>query len=264
MNSAQRRRAESLTNVFEFSTVEPQYGYAENINDGRGITFGRCGFCTGTGDGLIIVTEYTKRKPNNPLAKYLPELQRIDAAKVEESNGDVSGLSGLEAVVHSLGDDADFRAVQDWAQGNMYYAPSQRTSDSLGLQYALTRAQLYDAYVMHGENDPEDAFYPKSANGMAAWTSAKLGGSPGTGVNEASWLATYLERRKAILASSGEVWGEATNRIDIYQWLANAKVYDLDRAIKLYSQNCGPSGVCDVSGSSVTIGPSIYGDFTIR
>lgn len=263
MNSAQRRRAEALTNVFEFSSVSPQYSYAENIKDGRGITFGRCGFCTGTGDGLIVVAEYTKRKPSNFLAKYLPELYRIDAAKTGESNGDVSGLGGFEAAVQSLGNDADFRAVQDWAQENMYFAPSQRTSDALGLKYALSRAHLYDAYIMHGENDPGDAFYPKSANGIAAWTSTKLGGSPVAGINETLWLATYMERRKAILGVSGAVWGEATNRIDIYQWLAAGKVYDLDRTIRLSEGLCGSAGVCDISATSVTVGPSIYGTFTI-
>lgn len=31
-----------------------QYGYAERLGDNRGITYGFCGFTTGTGDGLMV------------------------------------------------------------------------------------------------------------------------------------------------------------------------------------------------------------------
>ena len=57
---------------------------------------GGAGFCTGTGDGLVVVQEYTKLQPNNnPLAKYLPALIRI----MRDGGGaDTTGLSGFEAV----------------------------------------------------------------------------------------------------------------------------------------------------------------------
>jgi chitosanase len=264
LTSAQRRRAESLTNIFEFSSVNPQYGYAEYLGDGRGITFGRCGFTTGTGDGLIVVREFTRKKPSNLLAKYLPALERIDAAKSGESSDDITGLTGFVEAVKSLGGDGDFKDAQDWAHNAMYLAPSQRASDVLGLGYALSRAQMFDAYFMHGENSPSDAFYPKSANGMAAWTNTKLGGSPATGIDEKQWLSTFMARRKAVLEASGKVWAEASNRIEIYQWLQAASVYNLDRTIKLSESSCGNTGVCSVSSSSVTVGPSVYGSFTIN
>ena len=42
----------------------------------------RCGFCTGTGDGVIVVREYVRLRPAkpgpNPLAPFLPVLERID------------------------------------------------------------------------------------------------------------------------------------------------------------------------------------------
>jgi chitosanase len=119
MTSAQQRRAETLTNVFEFSSTSPQYGYAEYLGDDRGITFGRCGFTTGTGDGLVVVREYTRKKPSNPLAKFLPALERIDAAKTGESSNDITGLTGFIDAVKSLGSDSDFKDVQDWAHENM-------------------------------------------------------------------------------------------------------------------------------------------------
>ena len=38
--------ADELVSAFENSTTEVQYGYAENLGDGRGVTAGRAGFTT--------------------------------------------------------------------------------------------------------------------------------------------------------------------------------------------------------------------------
>src|SRR5690349_10988229 len=51
-----------------------QYGYIEDIGDGRGYTGGIIGFCSGTDDMLDVVQNYTKIEPTNILAKYLPAL----------------------------------------------------------------------------------------------------------------------------------------------------------------------------------------------
>ena len=47
----QKRRMYQLTSIFENSDVTLQYGYAERLHDGRGVTFGYCGFCTGERGG---------------------------------------------------------------------------------------------------------------------------------------------------------------------------------------------------------------------
>jgi hypothetical protein len=53
----------------------------------------RSGFCTGTGDGILVVRRYVQLKPTgNPLAQYLPALQRIDDAG---GGGNVVGLNGF-------------------------------------------------------------------------------------------------------------------------------------------------------------------------
>ena len=45
----QKHRADQLISIFENGIPEIQYGYAEDLDDGRGITAGRAGFCTGWG-----------------------------------------------------------------------------------------------------------------------------------------------------------------------------------------------------------------------
>lgn len=41
LSAAQQRQAEQLLGVFENSSLQPSYGYAQNLRDGRGVTFGR-------------------------------------------------------------------------------------------------------------------------------------------------------------------------------------------------------------------------------
>jgi len=270
LSSIQRARADQLTNIFEFSDPHPQYGSVENLGDGRGITFGRAGFCTGTGDGLAVVEEYMKRSPttSGALAAYLPALHRINDARQGETNPDITGLDGFGAAVTAAAtSDAAFRRAQDSVVNSLYYIPSQALSDQLGLQFALSRAALYDAYIQHGENSPEDDFWPESANGMAAFTSTALGGSPGQGgVDEVAWLYAFLARRKVVLRSTSDPsWAEGTNRVEIYEWLLDAQVYDLDRMIVLQEGECGPSrrGPCSVDADAVVVGPCEYGSFSI-
>jgi hypothetical protein len=72
-------RAAKITSTFENATLELQYDYAENIGDGLGITAGRAGFTSNTGDLLLLVRRYTEMKPDNPLAPYIPALEAVEA-----------------------------------------------------------------------------------------------------------------------------------------------------------------------------------------
>lgn len=42
-----------------------QYEYIEDIHDGHGFTADIIGFCSGTGDMLALIEDYTKKAPNN-------------------------------------------------------------------------------------------------------------------------------------------------------------------------------------------------------
>ena len=54
--------ADRLINDFEHGTTESRYRSAEALTDGRGITFGRAGFTTKSGDGYDLVKRYTARE----------------------------------------------------------------------------------------------------------------------------------------------------------------------------------------------------------
>lgn len=68
----------SLVSSAENSTTDfnAEYGYIEDIGDGRGYTCGIIGFTSATGDLLDVVRLYVELAPNNnPLKPYVPALE---------------------------------------------------------------------------------------------------------------------------------------------------------------------------------------------
>lgn len=53
---------------------------------------------------------------------------------------------------------------------------------------ALSKAQLYDAYVQHGYADPGTSEWATSVGGLVAAANQQAGGSPLQGANERVWL----------------------------------------------------------------------------
>jgi chitosanase len=151
--SVTKSAAIQMTDTLENSQTNQAWNYAKNINDGRGITFGCIGFCTGTYDGNILIKYYTTLNPNNPLAKYIPALDAIDAgshnAAGGDGNPDTTGLSGFIQNVQSDNDPL-FKQAQLYELDQMYWNPALSEFNAIGAKYPLTQALLYDATVREG------------------------------------------------------------------------------------------------------------------
>jgi len=230
LTAEQRRRADQIISAFENSTTQIQYGYAENLHDGRGVTSGRAGFCTGTGDAVIVVEKYTQRKPGNSLAGFLPELRRLAAA----GSDDTSRLPEPDYIT-AWGEEArdrTFRDVQDEVVDDLYFNPAMRHADRAGLRTALARAQIYDAAIQHG--DGED---PDSVGALVRRTNARAGGSPAAGIDERAWLSAFFEVRVADLRNPAneetrDEWAASVDRVYSMQRIARTGNYDLDGPIR--------------------------------
>lgn len=234
----QRRRADQLISVFENSTTEIQYAYAENIHDGRGVTAGRAGFTTNDGDALKVVRAYTALSPDNPLARFIPELERLAAS----GSGDTSGLPEDEYIAawQRAAQDPAFRQVQDDQVDQRYFSPAMEQADRLGLTTALARAELYDASIQHGNGSEYDAL-----PALVARTSAKVGSPSQAG--EKAWLDAFFDVRVDDLtnpanSSTAEEWRKSVDRVECLRRIAATGNYDLD----------GPLSVT-AFGSSYTI-----------
>ncbi|MEV7598438.1 chitosanase [Kitasatospora sp. NPDC089797] len=219
----QRRRADQLISVFENSTTEIQYDYAENINDGRGVTAGRAGFTTNDGDALKVVRAYTAVSPDNPLARFIPELERLAAA----GSGDTSGLPEADYIAawKQAAQDPAFRQVQDDQVDQRYFTPAMDQADQLGLGTALARAELYDASIQHGNGSEYDAL-----PALISRTVAKVGSPSAAG--EHAWLDAFFDVRVDDLnnpanSSTADEWRKSVDRVECLRRIAATGNYDL-------------------------------------
>jgi chitosanase len=222
LDPEQRLRADRLVSVFENGSIEIHYDYVEDLRDGRGYTVGR-GFCTGTGDALRVIKSYVELAPNDPIARFIPELQRL----ADQGSDDISKLHGFPEAWRAAVKNAAFRAAEDAEVDRSSYTPATLHADTLGIHTALGLTILYDAVVMHGDGDDEDG-----VPALVARTTAAAGGSPRTGIEERVWLLRFLDVRRADLAhahdpATRKAWAEAVGRADVLKALVMSGNDDL-------------------------------------
>ncbi len=180
-----------------------QYRYVKDIGDGRGYTAGIIGFCTGTGDLLELVEAYTRTKPGNVLAKYLPALRAV--------NGSAShaGLDpGFPADWRSAAADPVFQAAQDSERDTVYFNPAVKQAKADGLR-ALGQFIYYDAIVMHGPGSGAGSF-----GGIRA-AALRKARPPSAGGDEVTYLNAFLDVRVAAMLT--EEAHSDTSRVDTEQ-----------------------------------------------
>ncbi|WP_308120227.1 chitosanase [Streptomyces poriferorum] len=202
---AKKDIAMQLVSSAENSSLDwkAQYGYIEDIGDGRGYTAGIIGFCSGTGDMLDLVELYTQREPGNPLAEYLPALRAVDGT--DSHDGLDPGFS--EAWETAAGDPA-FQQAQNDERDRVYFDPSvgRGKSDGLG---TLGQFAYYDAIVMHGDGGDSTSFGSIRERAVAR---AK---PPSQGGDEATYLNAFLDAR--VWAMKQEEAHSDTSRVDTAQ-----------------------------------------------
>jgi chitosanase len=223
-------RAEALLSVFENGTTEIQYGYAEALGDGRGITAGRAGFTSGTGDLVLVVRDYVAARPGTPLAAYLPRLEEL----ARNWSGSTAGLGGFIEDWAAAADDPVMRDIQDRIARELYFYPSQDIADEIGAALPLTRAALYGTGIQHGIGDDPDGL-----PAIVSETNATTGGTPGSGVDEQDWLDTFLWTRRAHLENASDpatrqVWRESVGRVDVWLDLLDRGLLQLDQPFVIW------------------------------
>lgn len=156
-----------------------QYGYIEDINDGRGYTAGIIGFTTSTDDILNIVTAYSARVPGNVLEPYIPALTAV------RGSGSHQGLDpGFPEAWKTVSGDDRFKAEQDHERDNVYFLPAVKLAKDDGL-HALGQFIYFDAAVVHGYEGLE----------AIRRETLKTVRSPSNGENEETYLDAFLNER---------------------------------------------------------------------
>lgn len=220
---------ERLSSVFENGTIAFAYGYAENIGDGRGITCGRVGFTTGTGDWYLVVKAYTALKPGNPLATYLPRLAQLASGPMP--NADTTGLDGMIAATAAVGSDPVMQSVQDGFVDSLIYNPALQIAQQVGVTSALSVADIYDGVLTHGQGSD-----PDSIEAIVAAATLAAHGTPKAGISESTWLSAFdAARRNDMLhpanSATATAWAAAVGRLDVFDKLIAAGNWNLQGPI---------------------------------
>ncbi|WP_447040936.1 chitosanase [Streptomyces sp. DSM 118878] len=179
------------------------YRYCEDIGDGRGYTAGIIGFCSGTGDMLDLVELYTRRKPGNVLATYLPALREVDGTDSHD------GLDPhYKRDWERAAEDPAFQQAQNDERDRVYFNPAvkQGKADGIGV---LGQFCYYDAIVMHGDGGDPTSF--RNIRKRALRSAAP----PARGGDEVSYLNAFLDAR--VWAMKQEEAHEDTSRVDTAQ-----------------------------------------------
>jgi chitosanase len=220
-NAAKKEIAMKLVSSAENSSLDwkAQYSYIEDIDDGRGYTAGIIGFCSGTHDMLDLVTEYTKRSPNNILKKYLPALRKVDGS---------DSHAGLDPNYtkdwKTAAKDQVFKDSQNFERDRVYFNPAVNQGKSDGVR-TLGQFIYYDAIVMHGDGDDSTSFRNIRKRALSK---AK---PPAQGGDETAWLNAFLDARK--WAMQQEEAHSDTSRVDTAQRVfLKAGNFDLNTPLK--------------------------------
>jgi len=188
-SAAKKDLAMQLVSSAENSSLNwtAQYGYIEDIGDGRGYTGGIIGFTSGTHDMLELVRYYTKTKPGNVLAQYLPALVSVDGTDSHAGLG-----AAFESDWKKAAADTVFQQAQNEERDRSYFNPAARQAKADGLK-ALGQFIYYDAIVMHGPGED-----PVSFGGIRA-TALKKAKTPTQGGDEVIYLHAFLDARAAAM-----------------------------------------------------------------
>ncbi|MGW0520762.1 chitosanase [Crossiella sp. NPDC003009] len=225
---AKKEIAMKIVSSAENSSLDwrAQYEYIEDIKDGRGYTAGIIGFCSGTHDMLELVQEYTRRKPGNILAKYLPALKKVDGSASHE------GLDpNYPKDWRTAAGDKVFQQAQEDERDRVYFTPAVTRAQQDGLR-ALGQFIYYDAIVMHGDGGDKTSFTNIRKRALAK---AK---PPAQGGDETTYLNAYLDAR--VWAMKQEAAHEDTSRVDTAQRVfVKNKNFDLNTPLswKVYGDS---------------------------
>lgn len=208
---------------------EPQwwkhYNYIERLGDGRGYTVTIFGACSGTGDLKLIFDELAEIAPEHPLLKYRGAL-----AKCRDEN--VSGIQGLLKDIPRLGeDDAWRKAVWRvyialyWKFAVAFCTKTKKCEKRPGpvLTTPLAKGFMVDTAINHGAD-------------LGSFTKIVKRMQRADAVDEAAWLADFMEARRKMLKSGYEDLDTSRtgDRCKLWSALLKAHNVTLARPINAY------------------------------
>ncbi|SMC27459.1 Glycosyl hydrolase family 46 [Desulfacinum hydrothermale DSM 13146] len=145
LSDLQKRTAQAIVNVFETGRVQGDYGKVtyHPLDSGQ-LTYGRSQTTLASGNLYLLIRDYCERRDSAfgpPLRAYLPQLARRDPALNFDGR--------FKGILQDAGDDPVMHEVQDAFFDRIYWDPSRRAAEALGVHIALGVSVVYDS-IIHG------------------------------------------------------------------------------------------------------------------
>ncbi|KAJ1807378.1 hypothetical protein LPJ56_006250, partial [Coemansia sp. RSA 2599] len=236
-----------LTNVFQIGQISFQYSNCEKDNEGKGYVAGIANFCTGTGDAWDVVQAYHELTGGND---SFTKLDDVLAERAKSGSGSTSGLSEFCDTWQSLALDNKFWSAQGTVFDKLYFSPSQKHADNLGLTLSVSQAALYDTAISLGAGDEKGSLGGIIEETNKSITEDVSDGDSGSTltinghkIDEIEWLNKFLEVR-------AEYEDEGTSNISIlsYKYIIEKKEYKWDHEIEVLNNEGDVGSVtCDNS-----------------
>ena len=223
LNNKQRSVADKIISIFENGTTTIQYEYAE-VNPGdeeHGITAGRLGFTSATGDMLELLEHHYNVAP---LSNYIEELKRLNALYMEnnytlsddpEGSMNIKYLDGLIEDWKEEGKKPAFQHAQDKYLDEHYYYPALEEAREIGLALPLSALCLYDCAIQHGVEGLKEII-----------RSVKLS-YPHTQKEEVTWIKQFNKNRLEVLKNTS-YWKDSLYRVETLNDLLTSEKYFLN------------------------------------
>jgi chitosanase len=235
ITATQKRTCQAIVNLFETSSVAGNYGLVTLIAGDTGhLTFGRSQTTLGSGNLADLLERYCENPGARFAALLEPFLQRFVDKDVT-----LDRESHLHNILRATADDHVMRETQDVFFDQVYWQPTEKAANDLGVATPLGMAVVYDSKV-HGSWDMLRDRTTKAAGRISA-------------IGERVWIAAYVKKRRDWLSNSARSDLQATvYRMDAFQRLIELSQWGLElplvvrgQEISLLTLNATPAGCYD-------------------
>jgi chitosanase len=206
----QKKSAQAIVTAFETGSLQGDYGKVVfHSSDPGGLTYGKTQTTIYSGNLYFLIKAYV----DNPAADYGDEL-RPYLSRLERQDSRLNRDRTLRTILQEAGDDPIMQATQDEFFDRVYWGPTVKSAEYIGVQTALGYAVVYDGRI-HGSwhmiRDRTIKNYGKL-----------------TSLGEQTWVTRYVQTRKSWLGNhSNSLLRRTVYRMDTFNELINAGNWDL-------------------------------------
>lgn len=145
LSELQKRAAQAIVNVFETGRLQGDYGKVTLVKGDTGhLTYGRSQTTLASGNLHLLVRAYCEMPDAEFVVPLRPYLGRL-------ANRDTSLDSDMtfRSLLREAGNDPVMHVAQDHFFDRVYWVPSLKSADAMGIAAALGTGVVYDSRI-HG------------------------------------------------------------------------------------------------------------------